>query len=86
MQTNETVITSLAKQWINKERTIASAGIELQNLASIGYMDALDMLKAERKKLINIQMQMELMEEQEDRDNERFDSNHTSELASRWAE
>ena len=55
MQTNETVITSLAKQWINKERTIASAGIELQNLASIGYMDALDMLKAERKKIINIQ-------------------------------
>ena len=86
MQTNETVITSLAKQWINGERTIASAGIELQNLASIGYMDALDMLKAERKKLINIQMQMELMEEQEDRDNERFDSNYTLELASRWAE
>ena len=86
MQTNETVITSLAKQLINGERTIASAGIELQNLASIGYMDALDMLKAERKKLINIQMQMELMEEKEDRDNERFDANHTSELASRWAE
>ena len=86
MQTNETVITSLAKQLINGERTIASAGIELQNLASIGYMDALDMLKAERKKLINIQMQMELIEEKEDRDNERFDSNHTSELASRWAE
>jgi hypothetical protein len=86
MQTNETVITSLAKQLINGERTIASAGIELQNLASIGYMDALDMLKAERKKLINIQMQMELMEEQEDRDNERFDSNYTLELASRWAE
>ena len=41
---------------------------------------------AARKRLINIQMQMELMEEQEDRDNERFDSNHTSELASRWAE
>ena len=86
MQTNETVITSLAKQLINGERTIASAGIELQNLASIGYMDALDMLKAERKKLINIQMQMELMEEQEDRDNERFDSNHRLELAFRWAE
>jgi hypothetical protein len=31
-------------------------------------------------------MQMELMEEQEDRDNERFDSNYTLELASRWAE
>ena len=38
----------------------------------------LDMLKAERKKLINIQMPKwtRLMEEQEDRDNERFDSNH----------
>ena len=86
MQTNETVITSLAKQWINKERTIASAGIELQNLASIGYMDALDMLKAERKKLINIQMQMELMEEQEDCDNEQHEYHFQSELASRWAE
>tara|TARA_R110000851_G_scaffold131619_2_gene265775 strand:- start:41 stop:301 length:261 start_codon:yes stop_codon:yes gene_type:complete len=86
MQTNETVITSLAKQVENNERTEMSAGIELQNLASIGYMDAVDMLKAERKKIINIQMQMELMEEEEDRDNERFDSNHRLELASRWAE
>ena len=60
MQTNETVITSLAKQVENNERTEMSAGIELQNLASIGYMDAVDMLKAERKKIINIQMQMEL--------------------------
>ena len=76
MQTNETVITSLAKQVENNERTEMSAGIELQNLASIGYMDAVDMLKAERKKIINIQMQMELMEEEEDRDNERFEAEY----------
>ena len=86
MKANELVTTSLAKQVENNERTEMSAGIELQNLASIGYMDAVDMLKAERKKIINIQMQMELMEEEEDRDNQRYDSNHTSELASRWAE
>ena len=86
MKANELVTTSLAKQVENNERTEMSAGIELQNLASIGYMDAVDMLKAERKKIINIQMQMELMEEEEDRDNERFDSNHRLELASRWAE
>jgi hypothetical protein len=86
MKANELVTTSLAKQVENNERTEMSAGIELQNLASIGYMDALDMLKAERKKIINVQMQMELMEEEEDRDNERFDSNHRLELASRWAE
>lgn len=86
MQTNETVITSLAKQWINEERTEMSAGIELQNLAKIPYSSAITLLTAARKRLINIQMQMELMEEKEDRDNERFDSNHTSELASRWAE
>jgi len=86
MRNTETVTTSLAKQVENNERTEMSAGIELQNLASIGYMDALNMLKAERKKLINIQMQMELMEEQEDRDNERYDANHRLELKSRWAE
>ena len=86
MQTNETVITSLAKQWINEERTEMSAGIELQNLADMPYSSAITLLTAARKRLINIQMQMELMEEKEDRDNERFDSNHTSELASRWAE
>ena len=86
MRNTETVTTSLAKQVENNERTDVSAAIELQNLASIGYMDALDMLKAERKKLINIQMQMELMEEQEDRDNERYDANHRLELKSRWAE
>lgn len=82
----ETVTTSLARQWINKERTIASAGIELQNLASIDYMDALDMLKAERKKLINIQMQIELLEEQEEAGNQQYNTNYYSELKSRWAE
>ena len=86
MRNTETVITSLAKQWINEERTEMSAGIELQNLASIGYMDALDMLKAERKKIINIQMQMELIEEKEYRDNEQNEYYFQSELASRWAE
>lgn len=86
MRNTETVITSLAKQWINEERTEMSAGIELQNLASIGYMDALDMLKAERKKIINIQMQMELIEEKEYRDNEQHEYYFQSELASRWAE
>jgi hypothetical protein len=44
------------------------------------------MLKAERKKLINIQMQMELIEEKEDRDNEQHEYYFQSELASRWAE
>lgn len=76
MEANELVTTSLAKQWINKERTIASAGIELQNLASIGYMDALDMLKAERKKLINIQMQEELQEQEDQLDNEQWERDY----------
>ena len=86
MQTNETVITSLAKQWINEERTEMSAGIELQNLADMPYSSAITLLTAARKRLINIQMQMELIEEKEDRDNQRYDANHTSELASKWAE
>ena len=76
MEANELVTTSLARQWINKERTIASAGIELQNLASIGYMDALDMLKAERKKLINIQMQMELQDQEDQLDNAQWERDY----------
>tara|TARA_R110000737_G_scaffold347977_2_gene380830 strand:- start:127 stop:375 length:249 start_codon:yes stop_codon:yes gene_type:complete len=76
MEANELVTTSLARQWINKERTIASAGIELQNLASIGYMDALDMLKAERKKLINIQMQMELQDQEDELDNAQWERDY----------
>tara|TARA_R110000744_G_scaffold278192_2_gene390472 strand:- start:1933 stop:2181 length:249 start_codon:yes stop_codon:yes gene_type:complete len=76
MEANELVTTSLARQWINKERTIASAGIELQNLASIGYMDALDMLKAERKKLINIQMQMELRHQEDELDNAQWERDY----------
>ena len=76
MRNTETVTTSLAKQWINEERTEMSAGIELQNLASIGYMDALDMLKAERKKIINIQMQMELQDQEDQLDNEQWERDY----------
>ena len=78
MQTNETVITSLAKQVENNERTEMSAGIELQNLASIGYMDAVDMLKAERKKIINIQMQMEIRDQEDQLDNEQWERDYES--------
>jgi hypothetical protein len=63
MQTNETVITSLAKQWINEERTEMSAGIELQNLADMPYFTAITLLTAARKRLINIEMQEELIVE-----------------------
>ena len=76
MRNTETVITSLTKQWINEERTEMSAGIELQNLASIGYMDAVDMLKAERKKIINIQMQMELRDQEDQLDNEQWERDY----------
>ena len=76
MRNTETVITSLTKQWINEERTEMSAGIELQNLASIGYMDAVDMLKAERKKIINIQMQMELQDQEDQLDNEQWERDY----------
>ena len=76
MRNTETVITSLTKQWINEERTEMSAGIELQNLASIGYMDAVDMLKAERKKIINIQMQMEIRDQEDQLDNEQWERDY----------
>jgi len=76
MRNTETVITSLAKQWINEVHTEMSAGIELQNLASIGYMDAIDMLKAERKKIINIQMQMELRDQEDQLDNAQWERDY----------
>ena len=39
-------------------------------------MDALDMLKAERKKLINIQMQEELQEQEDQLDNEQWERDY----------
>ena len=70
------IIDQLAKQVENNERTEMSAGIELQNLAGMPYSSAITLLTAARKRLINIQMQMELMEEEEDRDNERFEAEY----------
>ena len=76
MQTNETVITSLAKQWINEERTEMSAGIELQNLGDMPYSSAITLLTAARKRLINIQAQIDTLNENEDYDNDRFEAEY----------
>jgi len=76
MRNTETVITSLAKQWINEERTEMSAGIELQNLADMPYSNAIELLKKARKRLINIQMQRELVEEDEEFNDRRFEAEY----------
>jgi len=76
MQTNETVITSLAKQWINEERTEMSAGIELQNLADMPYSSAITLLTAARKRLINIKMQEELQDQENELDNAQWERDY----------
>ena len=76
MRNTETVITSLTKQWINEERTEMSAGIELQNLADMPYSNAIELLKKARKRLINIQMQMELQDQEDQLDNEQWERDY----------
>ena len=76
MRNTETVITSLTKQWINEERTEMSAGIELQNLAGMPYSSAITLLTAARKRLINIQAQIDTLNENEDYDNDRFEAEY----------
>ena len=76
MKNTETVITSLAKQWINEERTEMSAGIELQNLGDMPYSSAITLLTAARKRLINIQMQEELQDQEEQLDNEQWERDY----------
>ena len=76
MRNTETVITSLTKQWINEERTEMSAGIELQNLAGMPYSNAIELLKKARKRLINIQMQMELQDQEDELDNAQWERDY----------
>ena len=72
----ETVIDSLAKEWIAEKRTEMSAGIELQNLADMPYSNAVILLTAARKRLINIQMQMELQDQEDQLDNEQWERDY----------
>ena len=72
----ETVITSLAKQVENNERTEMSAGIELQNLADMPYSKAIELLKKDRKRLINIQMQMQIRDQEDELDNEQWERDY----------
>ena len=76
MEANELVTTSLAKQVENNERTEMSAGIELQNLADMPYSSAITLLTAARKRLINIQMQEELQDQEGQLDNEQWERDY----------
>ena len=70
------IIDQLAKQVENNERTEMSAGIELQNLADLPYSNAIELLKKARKRFINIQMQRELVEEDEEFNDRRFEAEY----------
>ena len=76
MEANELVTTSLAKQVENNERTEMSAGIELQNLADMPYSSAITLVTAARKRLINIQMQEELQDQEDQLDNEQWERDY----------
>jgi hypothetical protein len=73
---NTPIIDQLANEWINKERTEMGAGIELQNLAKMPYFTAITLLTAARKRLINIQMQEELQDQEEQLDNEQWERDY----------
>ena len=70
------IIDQLAKQIENNERTEMNAGIELQNLADMPYSNAIELLKKARKRLINIQMQMELQDQEDQLDNEQWERDY----------
>ena len=70
------IIDQLAKQVENNERTEMSAGIELQNLADMPYSNAIELLKKARKRIINIQAQIDTLNENEDYDNDRFEAEY----------
>jgi len=70
------IIDQLAKQVENNERTEMNAGIELQNLADMPYSNAIELLKKARKRLINIQMQMELQDQEDQLDNEQWERDY----------
>ena len=66
------IIDQLAKQVENNERT----GIELQNLGDMPYSSAITLLTAARKRLNNIQAQMDTLAQNEDYDNDRFEAEY----------
>jgi hypothetical protein len=70
------IIDQLATEWINEVHTEMSAGIELQNLADMPYSKAIELLKKARKRLINIQAQIDTLNENEDYDNDRFEAEY----------
>ena len=70
------IIDQLAKQVENNERTEMSAGIELQNLGDMPYSSAITLLTAARKRLNNIQAQMDTLAQNEDYDNDRFEAEY----------
>ena len=70
------IIDQLATEWINEVHTEMSAGIELQNLADMPYSKAIELLKKARKRLINIQMQMELQDQEDQLDNEQWERDY----------
>jgi len=72
------IIDQLATEWINEVHTEMSAGIELQNLADMPYSNAIELLKKARKRLINIQMQMELRDQEDQLDNEQWERDYES--------
>jgi len=93
--TQELIIKTLARQVHNKEKNVVTgcivrtndAALTLEGLTNIPVSLAWDMINNEVKRLkVLRELHKELIEEKEDRDNQRYDANHTSELASRWAE
>lgn len=71
------IIDQLATEWINKERTEMSAGIELQNLANMPYFNAIALLSTARNRILNnILMQEELQDQEDQLNNEQWEKEY----------
>lgn len=63
------IIDQLATDWINGTTGKNKVIIDLMVASEIPYSRCKDLLKAARKRLVSIQMQNELADEQDDADN-----------------
>tara|TARA_R110000765_G_scaffold337376_1_gene427673 strand:- start:506 stop:784 length:279 start_codon:yes stop_codon:yes gene_type:complete len=73
---NMNVIDTLATEMIKGNIGIAKASIDLMTLSDISYSQCKILLAKSRKRLINIQMQRELVEEDEEFNDLRFEAEY----------
>jgi len=69
----KTVIAELGRDVYEGFKTRNEAALVLWELSEIPVSIAFDMIERERKRIVNIQCQIDTMEQQEDEDNARYE-------------